>query len=486
MKKLILLLLAVSVMLTAVPALAADGTSYVYEGYTFDFFGNDKSTPAPFVLSAIIDAGSLSGIPLDSIDDVCTTEDGRIIIVDSRQSRVHVLDAGGKMLKTLKTIRDEDNKIVIAPDGSQLILNGCQGAFFHEKNNELYIADTAGQRVIVLDGTTYNFKRLIGRPANMTGTTEFLPYKVAVDNADRIYIVVQSSYEGIIELNEDGTFSRYFGVNEPQINLIDFLWKSIATDEQKAQMGKTYAPAFSNLTLDGEGFIMATSMDDASQKVVFRLNFEGKNVLREMGSFSVIGDIYTDNFSQFVDIAVKPYGTYAVIDRRLGHIFLYNFDGELLSVFGSTGNLTGQFKNPTSIAWLGDKLIVSDSTLKCAYVLEPTDFGRALLDANEDYYYGRWDEATEHFREVLRLCGNMETAYVGIGKNLLMQEKYEDAMYYFKLGNNREFYSRAYKGYRSEVMRDHFWIIAIIAVVFIGAVIYSEVAYNRKARRANK
>lgn len=486
MKRIVLLLLAVSLMLTAVPALAADGTSYVYGGYTFDFFGNDKSTPAPFVLSGILDASSLSGIPLDSVDDVCTTSDGRIIIVDSRQSRVHVLDENGKMLKTLKTIRDDDNKIVIAPDGSQMIFNGCSGAFFHEKRNELYIADTAAQRVIVLDGTTYNFKRLITRPENMTGATEFLPYKVAVDNADRIYIVVQSSYEGIIELNEDGTFSRYFGVNEPQINLIDFLWKSIATDAQKAQMSKTYAPAFANVTLDGEGFIMAVSMDDASEKVVFRLNFEGKNVLREMGSFPVIGDMYTDNFSQFVDIAVKPYGTYAVIDRRLGHIFLYNFDGELLSVFGSAGNLTGQFKNPTAIAWLGDKLVVGDSTLKCVYMLEPTDFGSALLAANEDYYYGRWDEATEHFREVLRLCGNMETAYVGIGKNLLMQEQYEDAMYYFKLGNNREFYSRAYKGYRSEVMRENFWIVAVIAVVLIGAVIYSEVAYNRKARRANK
>lgn len=486
MKRIVLLLLAVSVMLTAVPALAADGTSYVYDGYTFDFFRNDKSTPAPFILSSIIDAGNLSGIALDSVDDVCTTADGRIIIVDSRQSRVHILDENGELLKSLKTIRDDENKIVITPDGSQLILNGCQGAFFHEKNNELYIADTAAQRVIVLDGTTYNFKRLITRPENMTGATEFKPYKIAVDNADRIYIAVQASYEGIIELNEDGTFSRYFGVNEPQVNLIDFMWKSIATDAQKAQMSKTYAPAFSNLTLDGEGFIMAVSMDEASNDYVFRLNFEGKNVLRQMGNTRVIGDTHTDATSQFVDIAVKPYGTYAIIDKRLGHIFLYNFDGELLSVFGSAGNQTGQFKTPTSIAWLGDKLIVGDSALKCAYVLEPTDFGRALLDANEDYYYGRWDEATAHFREVLRLCANMETAYVGIGKNLLMQEQYEEAMYYFKLGNNREFYSRAYKGYRSEVMRDNFWIVAIIAVVFIGAVIYSEVAYNRKTRRANK
>ena len=486
MKRIILLLLAVSMLLSTTAAYAADGSSYVYDGYTYDFFLNDKSTPAPFILADILNSNNLSGISLDSVDDVCTTADGRIIIVDSRQSRVHVLDSNGKMLATLKSIRDENNKIVTLDDGSQLVLNGCQGAFYHEKANELYIADTAGLRVIVLDGETYRFKRLITKPANMTGSTEFRPYKIAVDNADRIYIVVQASYEGIIELNEDGSFSRYFGVNEPTINLIDFMWKSIATDEQKAQMSKTFAPAFANVALDGEGFIMAVSMDDASQDVVFRLNFEGKNVLREMGAVNVIGDVFTENASQFVDIAVKPYGTYAVIDRRMGHVFLYNFDGELLTVFGSTGNLTGQFKTPTAIAWLGDKLVIGDSTLKCVYILEPTDFGQALLDANEDYYYGNWDDATAHFQEVLRLCGNLETAYVGIGKNLLMQEKYEDAMYYFKLGNNREFYSRAYKGYRSEVMRENFWIIAVIAVVFIGSVLYSEVAYNRKARRANK
>lgn len=488
MKKIILFLLTLCLISSAVPALAADGSSYVYEGYTYDFFGNVKSTPAAFILSKTITATDLKGIALDSVDDVCTSEDGRIFLADSRQSRVHVLDESGKMLKTLKTIRDTENKIVILEDGAQLTLNGCQGVFFHEKQNELYIADTAAERVIVLDGADYTFKRLITRPANMTGMTEYKPAKITVDNADRIYVVVQSSYEGIIELNEDGTFSRYFGVNEPAINIIDHLWKSIATDAQKEKMGKTYAPAFNNVALDGEGFVMAVTSDLSANQSVFRLNFQGKNVLREMGSLPVVGDLQTPGTTAttFVDIAVKPYGTYAVLDKAYGHVFIYNFDGELLSVFGTKGNLQGEFKTPSSIAWLGDQLIIGDSDLKCAYILEPTEFGQALLSANEAYYYGRWEEATACFEQVLRLCSNMETAYVGIGKNLLMQEQYEEAMNYFKLGNNREFYSKAYKGYRSEVMRDNFGVIAVIAVAFIAAVLGSEIAYNRKQRRMNK
>ena len=487
MKRIFSLFLALVLLLPAA-ALAADGSSNVYEGYTYDFYGNVKSTPAAFLLEKTITLENLKGIALDSVDDICTSLDGRIFLVDSKQSRVHVLDSEGKMLKTLKTIRDTDNKIVILEDGSQLMFNDCQGAFYHEKQNELYIADTAAQRVVVLDGETYTFKRLITKPANMTGVTEFKPAKVTVDNADRIYIVVQSSYEGIIELNEDGTFSRYFGVNEPQVNIVDYLWKSIATDAQKEKMGKIYAPAFNNVALDGEGFVMAVTSDQSASKPVFRLNFQGKNVLREMGSINVIGDIHTpgDSFSTFVDIAVKPYGTYAVVDKAYGRVFLYNFDGELLSVFGSKGNLAGQFKIPSAIAWLGDKLIIGDSALKCAYIMEPSDFGQALLNANEAYYYGRWDEATAQFERVLRLCSNLETAYVGIGKNLLMQERYKEAMEYFKLGNNREFYSKAYKGYRSEVMRDHFGIIAAVGVLLIALVIGSEISYNRKQRRGSK
>lgn len=488
MKRFSVLMLAALLILSSTVGLAADGTSNVYQGYTYDFFGNVKSTPAPFVLSQVINSANVAkiGRTIETVTDVCTAEDGRIFIVDKTTSIIYVLNSDGSYNTFIKNIKDE-NKKNAQIDGVNVTLSAPEGVFYHEKADELYVCDTGNQRVLVLDGANnYTFKRAILRPENMTGETEFKPSKVTVDSADRIYLVVQSSYEGIIELNEDGTFSRYFGVNEPQVNMIDFLWKSIASDEQKEKMGKTYAPAFNNVTLDGEGFVMAVTSDSASAQMVFRLNFAGANVLRAMGNTPVIGDINTTNPSAFVDIAVKPYGTYALVDKTNGHVFLYNFDGELLCVFGSKGSAVGQFKTPSAIAWLGDKLIIGDSDLKCAYVYEPTEFGNALLKAGEAYYNGDWDVATAHFEEVLRLCANLETAYVGIGKNLLMQEKYEDAMYNFKLGNSREFYSRAYKGHRSNVMKENFWVIAVVAVAFIGSVIWSEAAYHRKQRRSSK
>ena len=491
MKRFVLLLLAALMLFSS--AFAADGTSNVYHGYTYDFFRNIKSTPAPFVLSQVIDSQTVAktGRTLETVTDIATSADGRIFIVDKTNAIIFVLDQNGQYQAFIKNIKTEavDAKtgkvksVNAQINGQNVTLTGPEGVFFHEKANELYVCDTGAQRILVLDGDTYLFKRAILRPENMTGETEFKPSKITVDNADRIYVVVQSSYEGIIELNEDGSFSRYFGVNEPQINMVDFLWKSIASDKQKEKMGKTYAPAFNNITLDGEGFIMAVTSDSASADMVFRLNFAGANVLREMGNTMVIGDLKTENPSAFVDIAVKPYGTYAVLDKTYGHVFLYNFDGELQCVFGSKGSAVGQFKTPSSIVWLGDKLVIGDADLKCAYIYEPTAFGSALLKAGEAYYNGEWDTATAYFEEVLRLCANLETAYVGIGKNLLMKEDYEGAMYNFKLGNNREFYSKAYKGYRTIVMKENFWIIAIVAVVFIGAVLGSEVSYHQKQKR---
>ena len=159
------------------------------------------------------------------------------------------------------------------------------------------------------------------------------------------------------------------------VSLVDYFWKSIASDEQKQKMAKTYAPAFNNITLDGEGFIMAVTYDSSASDMVFRLNSKGENVLREEGNTFVVGDIWSmgssSTGSQFVDIAVTDYGTYALLDRTKGRIFLYNFDGEMLNAFGSLGNLKGEFKTPSSIAWMGNKLVVSDSVLKYIYILTP-------------------------------------------------------------------------------------------------------------------
>ncbi|MFD2505847.1 PknD, partial [Paenibacillus septentrionalis] len=84
-----------------------------------------------------------------------------------------------------------------------------------------YIADTGAERIIVLDGTDYHLKRMINKPENMVGATQFKPSKIVVDKDGKISVIVQGSYEGIIEIHNNGSFSRYFGLNKPRVNIID-------------------------------------------------------------------------------------------------------------------------------------------------------------------------------------------------------------------------------------------------------------------------
>lgn len=483
-------LAAVMMLPMTVQASAADGSNVVYDGYTYDYYGNAKDSPAAFVLERTITAENLNGTKLSSVDDVCTSRDGRIFFIDSLESRMNILDSDGNYLHSVKLLRNTEGKIALDEEGNQIMLTNPEGVWVHEQEQEIYIADTGAQRIVVLNLEDYSLKRIIGRPDNLSGDTQFKPSKITVDFANRIYVVVQSSYEGILELTAEGDFSGYYGVNVPFYSFMDYFWKSIASDEQKAQMSKTYAPAFNNITLDGEGFVMAVTYDTSAQEYVFRLNSKGENVLREQENISVVGDIWSmhsdDMGSQFVDIAVTDYGTYALLDRNKGRIFLYDFDGQILNVFGSTGNLKGDYKSPVAIAWLGDKLVTADKTLKCLYILAPTAFGQAVLDGNESYYFGRWDEALVSFEKAVALNANYEVAYSGIGKNYLMKDDYETAMYYFKLGNNREFYSKAYNGYRGQWMEEHFGIIMTLLLLVVGAVIWSEARYHRNQGKKKK
>ena len=478
--------LAVGMLLSPVQAEASDGSSFVYDGYTYDFYGNAKESPATFELERTITKSDMGGVALSGVNDVCTSKDGRIFIIDTAESRMNVFNEQGELLNSTKLIRTSEGKIALDETGAQIMLTNPEGLFIHEKEREIYIADTGAKRIIVLDLDTYGLLRIIGVPKELIGVTDFRPSKLAVDLADRIYVVVQSSYEGILELTREGEFSGYYGVNTPMVSLTDYFWKSIASDAQKEKLTKTYAPAFNNITLDGEGFIMAVTYDTSAADMVFRLNSKGENVLREEGNTPVIGDIWgmgeSSTGSQFVDIAVTDYGTYALLDRSKGRIFLYNFDGEMLNAFGSLGNLKGEFKMPSGIAWLGDKLVVSDSMLKCVYIMRPTAFGQAVLDGSESYYFGRWDEALVSFQKALELNANYEPAYSGIGKNYLMKDDYETAMYYFEMGNNRTFYSKAYNGYRGEWLESHFAIIMILFALLVAAVVGSEVRYHKQSK----
>lgn len=457
--------------------------------YNYNYWGFGIEDIPFFSFYKTIDQDTMGDIKLSSMDDI-TVADGKIYIVDSIESRLNILSEDFELLNSIKVVRSEDGKIAIDPKTKgQVVLKNPEGVFIHESNDEIYIADTGNERIVVLNLSDYSLKRIINKPSNMVGQTTFKPSKIAVDRINRIYVVVQSGFEGIIQLTNEGEFSRYFGVNKPKVNLLDHFWRGMASEEQKKKMQKVLAPSFNNIEIDAEGFVYATTFDTSAKDAVFRLNPKGENVLRENGYFPVVGDLkdrsdssLTQSPSKFVDIALTDYGTYALLDKNNGRVFIYNFDGELMNIFGGKGFMEGEFSDPSAITWLGDSLIVTDKQMKAAYVYRPTNFGKLALESAEAYYNGEWDKSTALLEEAIQINGNYETAYSSIGKSYLMQEDYETAMYYFKLGNNQEYYSKAFNGYRSIWIQENFiWLFSGL-ILAVAGVIYSEVRYSKKQK----
>jgi len=465
----------------ALPLQAGENTrSY---DYTYDFWVDMAPSVPVFDLNRTIDKSFFpADINVSGFDDV-RTGGGRIFLIDSKEGRLNILDDNFEFVTSVRLLRTAGNRIALDERGRQIILTNPEGVFYYDLENEIYIADTGEQRILVLDGDQYFLKRVISRPEGMTGLTDFFPSKLVVDKAGRIYTVVQSGFEGIIELNADGTFSRYFGINTPKVNLLEYFWRMFATNEQRARMARTFAPAFNNIDIDADGFIYATTHDANSARKVFRLNATGANVLLMSDEFPIEGDFSFGNNqinNQFTAIAINDYGVYAVLDRSQGRIFMYNFFGEMLGIINTPSVVKGGFTASTGIAWHGDYLIATDSQLRRAFVYSMTDFGKLAFDAAKHYYNGEWEASAKSLEQAVLLNGNFDLAYSGIGKYYLMQDDYEKAMYYLKLGQNREFYSKAFNHYRNQWVNDNFFwfILAFVAVVF--AVIYTEVRYHKK------
>ena len=140
----------------------------------------------------------------------------------------------------------------------------------------------------------------------------------------------------------------------------------------------------------------------------------------------------------------------------------------MVFVFGRNGNMDCYFRRPSAIEHIGHELYVLDS-LDCSITaFIPTEFGNLVYNAIEAFDEGKYEESGEYWQQVMDQNGNYDLAYIGIGRALLRQEKYKEAMKYFELKYDRENYSKAYKQYRKEWVEGHIgWIVFIVLILFL-------------------
>jgi len=435
-----------------------------YEGYNYSFWSETKPAPLPYLPARQVDGVQLNIGSFNAPEDIFVTKDNFVYVVDTGNNRIVCLDSKFNVVRTIDKFNNE---------GKEDKLNGPQGMYI-DKNNQMYITDTGNKRIVVLkpDGT---FIRAIGEPKSDTLRKNFnyVPSKIVVDTAGRIYVVGKGVFDGIMEFDSGGNFTGFIGVNKVKISPIDLFWKRISTEAQKEQMELTVPVEFSNLDIDADGFIYATVSEEFSLDPIRRLNPSGADVLKREGYFPPIGDIRFTfagtrrGPSMIISVAVDQHGMYSILDSKRGRIFTYDRDGKLLYQFGHLGEQVGNFNNPTEIDMLGDKMVVLDKGLNLIVVFKPTRYGETIRTAVIESDLGDEQKATAAWFEAKSLNNNLEIAYLGVGKAELRNGDNVAAMADFERGMHRDYYSRAFERYRKDFMWNHFTTISIVALAVV-------------------
>lgn len=462
----------------AVMLISTSATVYAETGYTYnyDWWGDVQYSPDAYEVAGVYTAVELGLDQKLNNPQGLFVKDQMMYICDTGNNRILEFERTGTSFELKRTIEEFTGNVEVktfsAPKDIAITDDGY-----------MYIADQNNGRILKLDENLKYVQEFI-KPtdANFDQSLSFLPSKITVDDAGRVYCVATNVNKGLIKYESDGKFSGFVGASPVTYDWKDYIWKKFATKAQREQMENFVPTEYDNLYMDHEGFIYVCTtnvseadLDSGAAKPIRRLNMMGSDILVQNGEWYVIGDIYWGEGggfkgpSLFTDITAFDNDVYVGLDKVRGRLFAYDDQGRLLYGFGGNGNEDGYFKLPSAIDHMGRDLIVLDSQDSSITLFTPTTFGSLIFDAIEQFQDGHYEESGETWKEVMKLNGNYDLAYIGIGRSLYRQEQYREAMEYFKLKWDDDNYSKAFKYYRQEWIEEH--IGAIFAVVFLVLVV---------------
>lgn len=474
------LLLGIVLLSASVLAVADDGFSTSYT-YTYDYWEEVQESPDAYRVATVIDSMSLG---LDKLENkrinkpqslyargnllyICDTSNNRILEIE-RKAKNHF----------------ELKRIIQEMTGASVNTFSSPYDLFVDPDGNIYVADFGNQRVTMMD-RNLRWIRDYTKPTDATfdQSQNFLPKKVTVDVAGRVYALCQNVNKGLVKYEADGTFSGFIGANAVSVSMAQYIWKRyFQTKEQRAQTENFVPTEYENIYIDEDGFIYATNtvyseydLKWDKAKPIRRLNSLGNDILIKNDRYPPIGDLdwisgggEINGPTKFTDITVMGNDIYVALDRIRGRLFGYDSQGVLLWAFGTKGNVEGAFTGAVSIEHMGTDLLVLDQLENSVTLFQTTEYGETIYKASEKYLEGEYDESADLWRDVLKMNANYPLAFRGIGRAILRQNKYEEAMDYFKLAHDRESYGRAFKLYRKEwVEKNILWIVLLLAVLLI-------------------
>lgn len=450
-----------------------------YQGYIYNSRNEAVHAPQAYLPVEVVDGEALGVGPFKEPRDLAVGSDSRIYVADTGNNRIVCLDDNGNAPKIIAQFE---------ADGKPDQLRAPTGVFV-TATGELYVADRDNGRIIQFDADG-KFMREIGAPdlmsnASTTNDTSFRykPAKVAVDPLGRIYVIADGVYDGIMEFDKDGTFKGYVGAPRVRPTLSEIFWRRFATEEQRQAMALFLPVEYLSIDADQYGYVFAVEAGDAHETSIKKLVPGGRDVLTRNGYAPPKGDLLGER-SKFVDIKARENGIYSVLDRTRGRVFTYDSNGYLLYIFGTLGEAFGAFKLPVALEVVNDDILVLDLGTNSITRFQPTAYAQLIHTAIDCYERGDLAESVRIWEQVLRLNANLDFAYLSVGRSYLTQGKYQEAMAYSRLGDNRDLFSKAFSYYRKSVVEQFFSVfaLAIAVIVFLANRIMARSARAGKQR----
>lgn len=468
MKKVCAIFACIFVVSGACLPASAAGSSVPYDNYTYS--ENDGSVilnPQAYLPETVIYGDGLSVGNFNNPTDFDVDENGYIYILDEGNNRVVVIGSDYAVKNTF-------NCNSVEADGSTKPLNDASGISVSKKY--VYISDTENSRVLLFDKLTGEYVKAYYMTDSSVLGEDFIfkPTKTSTDSEGNLYVVSNGTYEGLLNIKENGEFLSFFASNKVSASPWTLFWRRFSTKQQRKTSEQLIPQQFSSIDMDAEGFYYITTYTPVSNAMVKRMNPGGNNVIRSLSNIDLVGDptkYYNGAFSgvsSFSDVSAGPYKIYACLDKTRGRIFCYNYDGYLLYTFGTLSAQDGGFSSPVAVSYLSDERIaVLDSTRGSLTVFSPTDYAKEI---NLGTYYQNlleYDEALKHWSKVLSYNGNYELALNMMGKSYYGAGDYAQALKYFTASNNNDMYSDTKKAMRSEWIYEHQWILVALAALII-------------------